>query len=177
MADEKCTACIDKKVTDYQIYVDRALQKQDKKIETHETYLMTSVNTQNKRIDDFIENNAGGGSKKFEKVYDGNFTEQVTFDKPYTEFYVYFDCGGAEAFLTLYDNNNQPISYPFFSGAELCNYHLKLDGGILSGETLNSSYSPFEHYEYFPNSTGIIKIDFFVEEEITDNSELIIYAR
>jgi hypothetical protein len=80
-------------------------------------------------------------------------------------------------FLALYDNNNKAISYPYFTGAETCDYHLKLDGGILSGEALNTSYAPFEHYEYFPNSTGITKIDFFVEEEITGNTELTIYAR
>ena len=49
----KCAiAHFDKKVTDYQIYVDRQLQNQDKQIKSSEDYMINTLDSHNKRITD-----------------------------------------------------------------------------------------------------------------------------
>ena len=46
----------DKKVTDYQVYVDRELQKQDKQIKSYEDYIVNTLNSASKIADNILKN-------------------------------------------------------------------------------------------------------------------------
>jgi len=79
-------AHFDKKVTDYQLHVDRELINQDKKINTQEKYLINTLDSHKKLITDFIEENANAGTdaptnakftKVFEQEYVGAFSEEL----------------------------------------------------------------------------------------------------
>lgn len=50
---DKCIPHFDKKVTDYQMYVDRALQNQDIKIKSLENYLINTCDSIKKLVTDF----------------------------------------------------------------------------------------------------------------------------
>lgn len=173
----KCAiAHFDRKTTDYQIYVDRALQTQDKKIKTHENYLINTLDSQNKRITDFMEENAGDGSKKFELVYDG-IIQDVTFDKPYTELYfIYSTMAGHGADVTIKLDDNSYIE-GYLDGAEKTKYYVMFNGlGCVF--SLSYEYVPIGEYEVFPNANYMT--DFLIAPmgEVDNTTDhLKIYAR
>lgn len=53
---DKCIAHFDKKVTDYQMYVDRSLQNQDIKIKSLEDYLVNTCDSIKKLVTDLTTN-------------------------------------------------------------------------------------------------------------------------
>lgn len=67
--DNECLACFDKKVTDYQIYVDRELLNQNKNIENFKALINEDIEKQDKKIEEFTSQNIqGSGAKNFTKV-------------------------------------------------------------------------------------------------------------
>lgn len=73
----KCAiAHFDKKVTDYQIYVDRELQNQNEQLKSAKNYLINTLDSQDKKINDFI-NNGGVGAPGEDGV---TFTPVVSDD-------------------------------------------------------------------------------------------------
>lgn len=166
----------DKKVTDYQIYVDRELQKQNKKIKSQENYLINSLDSQSKKINDFIEENAntgGGGSKAWKIIQDGTLKGIINANG-YTEFYM--DSIGevyGTVLLEITFNNNDKISGLVNFGGLMNGttyMHLIYDNGIFQGfQDITSGETPIifgTGRGMYYNSSGLKSIEIIYEEMV-----------
>lgn len=130
----KCgIAYFDKKVTNYQIYVDRLLQEQEKKIKTNEDYLTNSIDSQNQKIDSFIaeQENTSSSEVNFTRVKSTNFTNSVNSvtlsDVDYKEVFIF---SSVKADLTVTIGSNT-FTVPYVTGSLRTDVSFRNYGGLL----------------------------------------------
>ena len=115
-------------------------------------------------------------SLKFEKVYEG-IIQDVTFDKPYTELYVKYEClAGLGADAGGYLDTGEE-TWAWFAGAEYIWYHFKLDG-LCAWENVHRN-EKINGIEFTPNAKGIVNFLMAPARGEFDNTtdKLTIYAR